>query len=79
MRGQSAGREIPLILPSISTPAASTAPVDPEDTKASARPSLSSPKATTVEESFLVRTAFVGTSSLVMTSGACTISTREES
>ena len=77
--GQSAGRETPLILPSVSTPAVSTAPVAPLETTASALPSFKRRNAVTVEESFFVRTALVGISSFVITSGACTISTREES
>ena len=76
--GASAGLEMPLILPILRKEPVSTAPVLPADTipmHSSSFFTLS--RATTSELSFLVLIAVVGTSSLVITSGASTISTRD--
>src|SRR5918912_1279613 len=53
-------------------PAARAAPVDPEVTNAPARPSLTARAACTIEASGFARTAWAGSSSLVMATGAST-------
>jgi len=56
--------------PTTNSPVAISAPVFPAEIIASAAPSFTSLPATTIEESFLRRTAFAGSSSGKITSGA---------
>ena len=72
--GASAGLLIPFILPTTSWPPTRIAPVLPADTTASACPSCTSFMATTRDESFFSRIAFVGTSPISMISVAFTTS-----
>ena len=74
IRGASGARSTPLIFPTRIWPPASTAPELPADTKASASPRFTSFKATTIEESFLLRIAATGGSAVSITSDAFTIS-----
>ena len=57
-------------------PPASSAPVEPAETTASALPSRTAMTALTMEESTFWRTASIGESCMPMTSGALMISTR---
>ena len=66
--GASGGLSIPLIRPTRSCPPASVAPVEPQETKASQAPSLTSFIPRTIEESFLVRIAATGGSAISITS-----------
>ena len=80
MPGQSAGRKTPLMRPMSMMPPVSTAPVEPAETNAAASgSSFKMFMPTTREESRLERMACVGTSSLVISSVQCLISTREAS
>ena len=71
-----AGRSTPLMRPSRTMPLASSAPVDPAETMAWARPSLTERMAETMEEPGFLRTASMGASSLVITSVVSTNSSR---
>ncbi len=71
-----AGRFTPLIRPITSVAAAMHAPVEPAEKNASARPSRTSRAPTTIEESFLERTALAGWSPISITSVVATASTR---
>ena len=73
------GREIPEIRPRMKVEAAITAPVLPAETKASAPPSRWSVTPLTMELSRLERTACAGSSSMAITSAACTTEIRERS
>ncbi|MNW52596.1 hypothetical protein D3C74_301210 [compost metagenome] len=68
--GASAGRSIPSIRPTTSRPVVIKAPVLPAESIASACPSRTSRPATTIEASFLRRTALTGSSSASMISPA---------
>ncbi|MNC12699.1 hypothetical protein D3C75_604240 [compost metagenome] len=69
--GASAGRSIPCIRPTTSNPVVISAPVLPDEIIASASPSRTIRPATTMDESFLRRTALTGSSSEPITSPAC--------
>ena len=71
-----AGRFTPLMRPITSVAAAMHAPVEPAEKNASARPSRTSRAPTTIEESFLERTALAGWSPISMISVVATASTR---
>ena len=72
INGANGGLSTPLILPAINCPPTNTAPVLPAETNASASPAFIKFSATTIEESFFLRIAITGASSLVITSSAFT-------
>ena len=70
--GARGGLSTPLLLPTSTCPPTSTAPVLPEETKASASCVLTSFRPTTMEESFFLRIANTGGSAVSITSEAGT-------
>ena len=68
IRGASGGRSTPFALPTSTCPPTSTAPVLPEETKASASFFLTIFNPTTIEESFFLRIANTGGSAVSITS-----------
>ena len=69
-----AGRFTPLMRPTTRVAAARQAPVEPAEKKPSAAPSFTRRQPTTMEESFLARTAPAGCSPISMTSvAACAV------
>ena len=71
----SAGRWTPRARRISKRPAASTAPVEPPETSASARPDATARTAWTIEDSGVARTARAGSAALAIDTGASTIST----
>ena len=74
MTGPNAARRMPRMRFTVSVAPVSSAPVLPAETTASPLPSLSRFSATAMEESFFLRVAVLGSSSIEMTSRASTIS-----
>jgi len=65
---------MPLMRPIRSMPPASSAPVEPAETTASASPARTAMTALTIEDSVIFRTASIGASCMPITSGAWTTS-----